>query len=51
MIEHETVLTPREARQATSNRLNYRVLVRSMALAIIVFAVIGAGIYFFYPLS
>lgn len=51
MTEQQTVLTPREARQATSNRLNYRVLLRSMALVIAAFAIVGAGIYFFYPLS
>lgn len=45
MQEEPIVRTPKEARQATSNKLNFRVLVMSMVLAIIVAGLIYAVFY------
>jgi hypothetical protein len=45
MKERAEVLTPTEARQASSQRLNFRVLVVSMALAIAVAAMLYYAAY------
>lgn len=42
---HEKILTPTQSRQASPRRLNFRVLVVSMALAILVAAIIYYAIY------
>jgi len=50
MQERAQVLTPTESRQASSQRLNFRVLVISMALAIVVAGMIYYTVYG-YPRS
>lgn len=45
MNEKTEVLTPTEARQASPRRLNLRVLVFSMALAVVVAAIVYYAIY------
>ena len=50
MEERAQVLTPTEARQASPRRLNFRVLVVSMALAVVVAAMLYYAIYA-YPRS
>ena len=39
------VLTPTEARQASPRRMNFRVLTWSMALAVVVAAILYYGVY------
>lgn len=41
------ILTPTESRQASPRRLNFRVLVTSMAMALVVGAVLYAVVYGF----
>jgi len=50
MEEKAQVLTPTESRQATPQRLNFRVLVISMALAVFVAGMLYYAIYG-YPRS
>jgi cytochrome c-type biogenesis protein CcmH/NrfG len=50
MQERAQVLTPTEARQASSRRLNFRVLVVSMVLAVVVAAMLYYAVYS-YPRS
>jgi cytochrome c-type biogenesis protein CcmH/NrfG len=50
MAERAQVLTPTEARQASPRRLNFRVLVVSIALAIVVAAILYYAVYS-YPRS
>jgi len=50
MEENTAVLTPTEARQASPHRLNFRVLVVSMALSLAVAAMIYYAVYS-YPRS
>ena len=50
MKETAQVLTPTEARQASSRRLNFRVLVVSMLLAVIVAGILYYAVYG-YPRS
>lgn len=45
MNEKTEVLTPTEARQASPRRLNFRVLVVSMVLAVVVAAIVYYAIY------
>jgi hypothetical protein len=45
MAQKAPVLTPTEARQASPRRLNFRVLVFSMALAVVVAAMLYYAIY------
>jgi cytochrome c-type biogenesis protein CcmH/NrfG len=45
MNEKTEVLTATEARQASPRRLNFRVLVFSMALAVVVAAIVYYAIY------
>lgn len=45
MQEQPEVLTPTEARQGSPRRLNFRVLVTSLLLAVIVAAVLYATFY------
>lgn len=45
MEDRARVLTPTEARQASARRLNFRVLVVSMLLAIIVAAILYYAVY------
>lgn len=47
MAEKAQVLTPTEARQASSRRLNFRVLVVSMLLAVAVAAMLFYVVYGF----
>lgn len=47
MHEQPQVLTPTEARQASPRRLNFRVLVGSMALAIVAAAILYTIVYGF----
>jgi hypothetical protein len=44
-MRHTTVLTPTESRQASPRRMNFRVLVGSMALAVAVAVVFYYGVY------
>lgn len=50
MTEQSPVVTPTEARQASPRRLNFRVLIVSMALAVVVAAIIYYAVYG-YPRS
>ncbi len=50
MEQRAQVLTPTEARQASSRRLNFRVLVVSMVLAVVVAAMLYYAVYS-YPRS
>jgi hypothetical protein len=43
------VITPTESRQATPQRLSYRVLTRSLMIAIIAAAIVYAYFYFLTP--
>jgi hypothetical protein len=45
MQENTEVLTPTESRQASPRRLNFRVLVVSMVLAVVVAAMLYYAIY------
>lgn len=45
MADKAPVLTPTEARQASPRRLNFRVLVLSMALAIVVASILYYAVY------
>jgi len=45
MHEQPQVLTPTEARQASPRRLNLRVLLTSLALAVVVAAILYAFVY------
>ena len=43
------VITPTESRQGTPQRLNYRVLTRSLMIAVIVAVIVYAYFYFQTP--
>ena len=45
MADKSEVLTPTESRQASPRRLNFRVLVTSMVMAIVVAAVLYTFVY------
>lgn len=45
MVQRTEVLTPTEARQASPRRLNFRVLVVSMTLALVVAAILYFAVY------
>ncbi len=51
MEERAQVLTPTEARQASPSRLNFRVLIFSMLLAIAAAAILYYAVYSYYPRS
>lgn len=48
-MAHEKVVTPTESRQATPQRMNYRVLVRSLAIAIVAAVLVYAVFYMQSP--
>ncbi|WP_295558810.1 hypothetical protein [uncultured Hyphomicrobium sp.] len=48
-MEDRKVINPTEARQATPQRLNYRVLTRSMLIALVAAAVVYAYFYMQTP--
>lgn len=49
MADRKVVVSPTESRQATPQRLNYRVLTRSLLIALIAAAVLYAYFYLQAP--